>query len=110
MCVGNDYKDSDNVIEMSKFKRWRNTDVEDINLLKMSGVASMSGNYAPYGYFEQDHKKLFSRLESGYLYVGSPVQKVRPLTEKELEFLPYSAQHYVRVSANYIKTLQNQVD
>ena len=41
------------------------------------------------------------RLESGYLYVGSPVQKVRPLTEKELEFLPYSARHYVKVKDNY---------
>ena len=40
-------------------------------------------------------------LESGYLYVGSPVKKVRPLTEKELAFLPYSAQNYVKVAANY---------
>lgn len=41
------------------------------------------------------------RLESGYLYVGSPVKQVRKLTEKELEFLSYSAQNYVKVSANY---------
>ncbi|MDM1274676.1 gamma carbonic anhydrase family protein [Acinetobacter indicus] len=41
------------------------------------------------------------RLESGYLYVGSPVQKVRPLTDKEKAFLPYSAQNYVKVSGNY---------
>ena len=41
------------------------------------------------------------RLESGYLYVGSPVQKVRPLTDKEKEFLPYSARHYVKVAGNY---------
>ena len=40
-------------------------------------------------------------LKSGYLYVGSPVQQVRPLTEKELEFLPYSAQNYVKVAGNY---------
>ena len=40
-------------------------------------------------------------LKSGYLYVGSPVQQVRPLTEKELEFLPYSAQNYVKVANNY---------
>lgn len=40
-------------------------------------------------------------LESGYLYVGSPVKKVRPLTEKEMAFLPYSAQNYVKVSGNY---------
>ena len=41
------------------------------------------------------------RLESGYLYVGSPVQKVRPLTDKEKEFLPYSARHYVKVADNH---------
>ena len=37
------------------------------------------------------------RLESGYLYVGSPVQKVRALTEKEKAFLTYSAANYVKV-------------
>ena len=40
-------------------------------------------------------------LKSGYLYVGSPVQQVRPLTEKERAFLSYSAQHYLRVMANH---------
>ena len=33
-------------------------------------------------------------LESGYLYVGSPVKQVRPLNDRELEFLEYSAQNY----------------
>lgn len=47
------------------------------------------------------------RLESGYLYVGSPVQQVRPLTEKEKEFLPYSARHYVKVM-NHHK--ESQID
>lgn len=40
-------------------------------------------------------------LESGFLYVGSPAKKARPLTEKELAFLPYSAQNYVKVSGYY---------
>ena len=44
-------------------------------------------------------------LKSGFLYVGSPVQQVRPLTEKELEFLPYSAQNYVKVKDNYLDLL-----
>ncbi|MDC0535278.1 gamma carbonic anhydrase family protein [Francisellaceae bacterium] len=35
-------------------------------------------------------------LESGYLYVGSPAKKARPLTESELEFLSYSAASYVK--------------
>ena len=36
-------------------------------------------------------------LEGGYLYVGSPVKRVRALNEKELEFLEYSANHYVKL-------------
>ena len=40
-------------------------------------------------------------LKSGYLYVGSPVQQVRALTEKEIAFLSYSAQNYVKVMQNY---------
>jgi carbonic anhydrase/acetyltransferase-like protein (isoleucine patch superfamily) len=34
------------------------------------------------------------QLESGYLYVGSPVKRMRELNEKELAFLKYSAKHY----------------
>ena len=37
------------------------------------------------------------RLESGYLYVGSPVKQLRPLTDKERENLVYSARHYVKI-------------
>ncbi len=35
------------------------------------------------------------RLNSGYLYVGSPVKQVRPLTDKERAFLQKSADNYV---------------
>jgi len=34
-------------------------------------------------------------LESGYLYVGVPAKKVREITDKEREWLRYSAAHYV---------------
>lgn len=37
------------------------------------------------------------KLESGYLYVGSPVKRVRELNEKELMFLEYSAKHYAKL-------------
>lgn len=40
-------------------------------------------------------------LESGFLYVGSPAIKRRPLSERELEFLAYSAQNYVRLQTCY---------
>ncbi|QFY44410.1 gamma carbonic anhydrase family protein [Candidatus Methylospira mobilis] len=35
------------------------------------------------------------RLESGYLYVGLPAKRIRPLGEEEKQFLRYSASHYV---------------
>jgi len=41
------------------------------------------------------------RLEGGHLYVGSPARKVRALTEKELEWLEYSATHYVELKNRY---------
>lgn len=37
------------------------------------------------------------KLESGYLYVGSPVKRVRKLNDKELAFLDYSARHYAKL-------------
>ncbi len=41
------------------------------------------------------------RLESGFLYRGSPAQKIRPLTAEEREMLRYSAAHYVRLKDRY---------
>src|SRR5699024_1513588 len=41
------------------------------------------------------------RLESGYLYVGRPAKAVRPLTQKELELLPYVAANYVTLKEHY---------
>ncbi|MBL1377045.1 gamma carbonic anhydrase family protein [Zobellella iuensis] len=43
------------------------------------------------------------RLESGFLYVGSPVKQVRPLTEAEKAFLPESADNYVRLKNEYLQ-------
>ena len=37
------------------------------------------------------------RLESGYLYVGSPVKQARPLSDKERAFFAYSAANYVKL-------------
>ena len=42
------------------------------------------------------------RLESGFLYRGSPAQKIRPLTQEERAMLLYSAQHYVRMKDRYL--------
>ncbi|MBA1146703.1 gamma carbonic anhydrase family protein [Ectothiorhodospiraceae bacterium WFHF3C12] len=42
-------------------------------------------------------------LESGYLYVGSPVKQARALTDSEKEYLVYSARHYVRLKQRHEK-------
>jgi carbonic anhydrase/acetyltransferase-like protein (isoleucine patch superfamily) len=42
-------------------------------------------------------------LESGMLYMGRPVNAVRPLTVEEIAYLRYSAEHYVRVKNNYME-------
>jgi len=43
-------------------------------------------------------------LEGGYLYVGTPVKRARELTDKEKQFLEYSAEHYVLLKNRHQKT------
>ncbi|MBU3058625.1 gamma carbonic anhydrase family protein [Pseudomonas indica] len=42
------------------------------------------------------------RLESGYLYVGSPAKQARPLTDKERSYFRYSADNYVRLKDQHL--------
>lgn len=44
------------------------------------------------------------RLESGHLYMGNPLRKVRALDEKEIAFFTYSAAHYVTLMREYDKS------
>ncbi|WP_026376013.1 gamma carbonic anhydrase family protein [Aestuariibacter salexigens] len=43
------------------------------------------------------------RLESGYLYVGSPVKQARKLTDSERAFLAQSADNYVMLKNDYLQ-------
>ena len=43
-------------------------------------------------------------LRSGYLYLGNPCREIRPLTERELNSLRYSAEHYVRLKDRYLES------
>jgi len=45
------------------------------------------------------------RLESGYLYVGSPVRQVRKLADREKFFIEYSWKHYIDSKNSFLKTL-----
>ncbi|WP_339489292.1 gamma carbonic anhydrase family protein [Pseudomonas sp. EL_65y_Pfl2_R95] len=42
------------------------------------------------------------RLESGFLYVGSPAKQARALTEKELSYFTYTAGNYVRLKDQHL--------
>ncbi|NLU01862.1 MAG: gamma carbonic anhydrase family protein [Pseudomonas lundensis] len=42
------------------------------------------------------------RLDSGFLYVGSPVRPVRALTDKEKAFFTYSAGNYVKLKDQHL--------
>jgi len=44
-------------------------------------------------------------LQAGSLYRGQPAQLVRPLRDEELEYLRYSAAHYVRLKDRYLGAL-----
>ncbi len=43
-------------------------------------------------------------LESGHLYVGTPVKKVRPLSQAELDYFSYSATNYVKLKDEYLNS------
>lgn len=45
-------------------------------------------------------------LESGYLYVGQPCKKARPLKDEERAFLKISAENYVRLKDEYLEEIQ----
>ncbi len=43
-------------------------------------------------------------LDGGYLWMGRPAKKVRELTKEEIEYLSYSANHYVKVKEMHENT------
>jgi carbonic anhydrase/acetyltransferase-like protein (isoleucine patch superfamily) len=44
-------------------------------------------------------------VESGYLYLGSPIKKIRALTEHELAYFKQSALHYVALKERTLRSL-----
>ncbi|MEE9447600.1 MAG: gamma carbonic anhydrase family protein [Arenicellales bacterium] len=48
----------------------------------------------------------YKTLKSGYLYVGNPARQARPLKQTELDFLRYSAKHYVELAKRTAKSEQ----
>ena len=60
--------------------------------LLRSGVILGAGSLVPPG----------RELEGGFLWVGSPARKVRPLSSEEQAFLDYSARHYVELKNRHL--------
>ncbi len=42
------------------------------------------------------------KLKGGFLWVGSPARKIRPLTEEEKKFFQYSANNYVKLKDRHL--------
>lgn len=42
-----------------------------------------------------------SEIEGGYLWLGVPARRVRPLSVEERDYLRYSAEHYVRLMGRH---------
>jgi carbonic anhydrase/acetyltransferase-like protein (isoleucine patch superfamily) len=47
-------------------------------------------------------------LESGMLYMGRPAKAVRRLTDEEIAYLMYSAEHYMRLKNNYLNDTESK--
>lgn len=48
-------------------------------------------------------------LKSGFLYMGSPVQESRALTDEEKEFIKYSAEQYITLKNHYLAEIQAKI-
>ncbi len=46
------------------------------------------------------------RLQTGFLYAGSPARQMRELSAQEMEFFSYSADNYVRLKDQHIAELE----
>ncbi|MGI0119746.1 gamma carbonic anhydrase family protein [Zooshikella sp. RANM57] len=44
------------------------------------------------------------KLNSGFLYVGTPARPIRELTEMEMEYFRYSADNYVKLKNQYLSS------
>jgi len=47
-------------------------------------------------------------LESGYLYMGTPVRQSRALSDKERSFFSYTSKRYVDLAAVYLSAMDDK--
>ena len=95
LTVGNDITVGHNVVLHA-------CTVEDLCLIGMGsvildGAVIESGVMVGAGSLVPPNKV----LDSGFLWLGSPVKQIRKLNEKEKSFLNYSAEHYVELKNHH---------
>lgn len=65
----------------------------------MDGVVVESGAMVAAGALVSPGK----RVKKGEVYAGVPAKLFRPMTEDEVKYIPWSAQHYVDLAKTYLK-------
>lgn len=91
LTVGNDVTVGHNVVLHA-------CTIEDLCLIGMGSVV-LDGSFVQAGAMVGAGSLVPPNkvLEGGYMWLGSPVKRVRELTDKEKTFLKYSAQQYVKL-------------
>ena len=97
LTIGNDITVGHNVVLHA-------CTIEDLCLIGMGsvvldGAVVQSGAMVGAGSLVPPNKV----LEGGYMWLGSPVKRVRELTDREKAFLEYSAKHYVDLKNRHTK-------
>ena len=90
--------------DINRIRIGDNTNIQDGSVLHVThrgefspeGAELVIGNEVTIG-----HKVLLHGCRIGNLYLGNPVQQKRPLTEREFEYFPYVARHYVKMIEDY---------
>ena len=119
VSIGKDSSIWPNVVirgDVNKIKIGANTNIQDGSILHCThdgpytkgGQPLIVGDNNTIGHIES-HTIIAAgslvpqgkRLESGYLWLGQPVKKIRKLSPQELDNLQYSAKFYVNLAKEY---------
>lgn len=58
---------TDEGLPFNRYRRWTNLDPEDIDIFGIRGMGTNGPATPPFGYFYQDPKRLFTRLQEAYI-------------------------------------------
>ncbi|ALG68100.1 gamma carbonic anhydrase family protein [Beggiatoa leptomitoformis] len=80
--------------------------IGDFSLIGMGSIVMDDAILEPYTLLGAGSLVPPNKVLTGkYLWHGRPVQKIRPLSDEELEYLAYSAQQYVALAQRHARSL-----